>query len=224
MLIARRLALALVLVAAAALVTALIVAPARAAEIARGSNILSVQLAHGDADFGTPEGLTPGEVTAYEHSEWGGQVQLQRLLSDKWALALSFGIGTFSETNEYGENLPPNQPDGEYSQSSWNVRIGADRFVKLDDTFHLYVGPGIEYWTGSSHFDFEAFGVDEESEDTTRISLNGRIGAVWALSSAISLNGHLGGYVGTASAEQAGAKASWQPSGNNGALGLAFTF
>ena len=224
MVIARRLGLALVLVAAAALVTALLFAPARAAELAKGSNIVSLQLTNGDADFGTPEGLSPGEVTAYEHSEWGGQLQLQHMLSAKWALAVSYGIGTFKETNEYGNNAPPGSPDGEYTQSSWNVRVGADRFVSLADDFYIFAGPGIEYWSGDSEFDFPAFGVSEKSESTTRVSLTGRIGVHIGLSSALALNGHIGGYVGSASSEQAGAKASWMPSGNQGALGLALTF
>jgi hypothetical protein len=224
MVIARRLGLALALVAAAALVTALLFAPARAAELAKGANIVSLQLSHGDADFGTPEGLSPGEVTAYEHSEWGGQLQLQHMLSDKWALAVSYGIGTFKETNSYGEPALPGTPDGEYTHSSWNVRVGADRFVSLADDFHLFAGPGIEYWSGDSKFDFPAFSVTEESEATTRISLTARIGVHVGLSSSLALNGHIGGYVGTASAEQDGAEASWMPSGNQGAMGLALTF
>ena len=224
MAIARRIGLALALVVGAALVTAFLFAPARAAEVVEGSNILSFQLVHGDADFGTPEAISPGEVTAYSHSEWGGQVQFQRLLSDKWALALSAGIGTFSETNEYGTNAPPGSPDGEYTQSSWNVRVGVDRFVSLADDFQLYAGPGIQYWTGDSEFDFVAIGVVGVSEPTTRIALSGRVGANVGISSALALNGFMGGYVGSASSEQEGAKASWMPSGFQGGLGLAFGF
>jgi len=224
MVIARRLGLALALVAVAALVTALLFAPAKAAELAKGSNIISLQLTHGDADFAEPE-FGSGSITAFDHSEWGGQLQLQHMLSDKWALAASYGIGTFSETNKPGDNAAPNSPDGEYTQSSWNVRLGADRFVSLADDFYLFAGPGIEYWSGSAEFDFPAppFPYVTETGQTNRISLTGRIGVHIGLSSSLALNGHFGCYVGSASVDQAGAEASWMPSGNQGALGLAFS-
>ena len=220
MVIARRIGLALALVVGAALVTAFLFAPARAAEVVKGSNILSFQLVHGDADFGTPEGLSPGEVTAYSHSEWGGQVQFQRLLSDDWALALSGGIGTFKETDEPGDNASPLEEDFEYSQSSVQFRVGADRFVHISPTFHLFVGPGIQYWSGSAKF--ESGGISVESENTTRISLNGRMGAHISLGSSFGLTGHIGHYLGTASAEDAGAKVSWMPSGFESAAGISF--
>lgn len=224
MVIARRLGLALALVAVAALVTALLFAPAKADELVKGTNLISLQLTTGDADFGTPDDFvgSEGEVTAYSHSEWGGQLQLQHMLSDKWALAVSYGIGTFKETNEYGEKAPPNLPDGEYSQSSWYARIGADRFVSVADGFQLFAGPGIEYWSGDAKFDFPAyFATSFESESTTRISLTARIGVNIDFSSSLALNGYLGSYLGSASTEDSGAKASWMPSGNQAALGLA---
>ena len=224
MVMARRLGLALALVAGAALVTALLFAPARAAEVVKGSNILALQLAHGDGDFVSPE-TGDGVISAFDHTEWGGQIQFQHLLSDKWALALSGGIGTFSETNKYGYNFdPPGSPDGEYTQSSWNIRIGADRFVHLSPDFHLFVGPGIEYWSGDAKYDFPAEPFVAETGTTTRVSLTGRVGANVGLSSALALTGYIGGYVGTASADQAGAEASWTPSGNQAAVGLAFGF
>ncbi len=223
MVIARRLGLALALVAGAALVTAFLFAPARAEGVAKGSSLLALQLAHGDGDFVSPE-FGGGSISAFDHSEWGGQLQFQHLLSDKWALALSGGIGTFCETNTYGDNAPPNTPDGKYTQSSWNIRIGADRFVHLSPDFHLFVGPGIEYWSGSAEYDFPAESFETETGTTSRISLTGRIGAHVGLSSSLALNGYFGGYVGNASADQEGAEATWSPSGNQGALGLALSF
>ncbi len=223
MVIARRIGLALALVVGAALVTAFLFAPARAAEVTKGTNILSIQLSHGDGDFVSPE-AGGGAISAFDHSEWGGQLQLQRMLSDKWALALSGGIGTFSETNTYGDNAPPDSPEGKYTQSSWNVRIGADRFVTLTEGFQIYAGPGIEYWSGSADYDFPAEGFVEETGTTSRFSLSGRLGANIAMGSSLALNGYIGGYVGSASADQEGAEATWMPSGNQGAVGLAFTF
>ena len=58
--------------------------PVRAEGLAKGSNLLSFQLTTGTADLATPEGGTGG-ITAYDHSEWGGQIHFQRLLSDDWA-------------------------------------------------------------------------------------------------------------------------------------------
>jgi hypothetical protein len=224
MVIARRLGLALALVAVAALVTALLFAPAKAAELAKGGNIISLQLTHGDADFVSPE-LGTGSISAFDHSEWGGQLQLQHMLSNTWALAVSYGIGTFKETNTYGDNALPGTPDGEYTQSSWNVRVGADRFVSLADDVHLFAGPGIEYWSGDAEYDFPpAYGPTAETGTTNRVSLTGRVGVHIGLSSSLALNGHFGCYIGSASADQAGAEASWMPSGNQGALGLALAF
>lgn len=220
--ILKRLGLALILVIGAAILGALLVAPALAQGIDKGSTILSFQLSHGDGDFATPEAFDPGWITAYDHTEWGGQVQLQRLLSSNWALALSVGIGTTGETDTPGDNALPGAQEFKYSQSSFNVRVGADRFAHISPGFHLYAGPGIQYWSGKAEFDDGTTVI--ESESTTRIALSGRIGAIAALSESIALSGQIGGYIGHASAEDAGAEASWSPTGNDGSLGLSFVF
>jgi hypothetical protein len=196
-----------------------VAAPARAQGLAKGSNILSLQLTTGTADLATPEGGSGG-ITAYDHSEWGGQIQFQRLLSDDWALALSGGIGTFSETDTPGDNAAPGEEDFKYTQSSMQFRIGADRFVHISPTFHLFVGPGIQYWSG--HGKFETGSVSVESEDATRWAFNGRMGAHVALGNTVALEGHLGHYLGKATAKDTGAEVSWSPSGIESAVGIAF--
>src|SRR5687768_6071927 len=129
--ILKRLGLALALVVGAALLGALLVAPASAMTgLHKGSTVLSFQFAHGDGDFVTPE-VGTGFITAYDHTEWGGQAQVQHLVSENWALAVSLGLGTFKETNEPGANAVPGSTDFEYSQSSWNVRFGMDRMAHL---------------------------------------------------------------------------------------------
>lgn len=193
-----------------------VAAPARAQGLAKGSNLLSLQFTTGTADLATPEGGS-GDITAYDHSEWGGQIQFQRLLSDDWAIALSGGIGTFKETDTPAD---PGEDEFEYTQSSTQFRIGADRFVHISPTFHLFVGPGIQYWSGSAKF--EEGGVSIESENTTRFAFNGRMGAHVALGSSFGLEGHVGHYFGTASAEDAGAEVSWTPSGFESAVGISF--
>lgn len=220
--ILKRPALALALVAGVALASALFLSPASAAGLTKGSTVLSFQLAHGDADLATPEVFDPGYITAYDHTEWGGQIQLQHLLSENWALAVSAGIGTTKETDEPGTNALPGAQDFVYKQSSFNGRFGFDRFVHLSPEFHLFAGPGIQYWSGKGKFDDGT--TEIESESTNRIALSGRIGANIALGESVSLVGHIGGYMGRASAEDAGAKATWQPSGNEGAIGVGFSF
>jgi len=196
-----------------------VAAPAHAQGLAKGSNLLSFQFTTGTADLATPEGGSGG-ITAYDHSEWGGQIQFQRLLSDDWAIALSGGIGTFKETDTPGDNAPPGEEEFEYSQSSTQFRIGADRFVHISPTFHLFVGPGIQWWSGNGKF--ESGGVSVESENATRFAFNGRLGAHVALGSSFGLEGHIGHYFGTASAEDEGAEVSWTPSGIESAVGIAF--
>ena len=197
-----------------------VAAPARAEGLAKGSNILSFQLTTGTADLTGPEVFSPGFISAYDHSEWGGQIHFQRLLSDDWALALSGGIGTFSETNVPGDNAAPGEEDFKYTQSSVQFRIGADRFVHLSPTFHLFVGPGIQYWSGDAKQ--EQGTASLETATTTRWAFNGRLGAHVFLGDSFGLEGHLGHYFGFASAKDAGAEASWNPSGIESAVGISF--
>jgi hypothetical protein len=199
--------------------------PVAAAGLAKGSSILSFEIADGDGDFITPESGSGG-VTAYDHSEWGGQLQYQYLVSEDWAMAASFGVGTFKEKDTPGTNASPSDPTFTYKQSSWQVRLGADRFVHLSETFHLFCGPGLHVWSGKAKFtDATATtSTTVESESTTRVALDGRIGAHIGLGSSVALVGELGRYVGHASGKDAGAKAAWWPSGNHGAMGLAVSF
>ncbi|MEO6461743.1 MAG: outer membrane beta-barrel protein [Candidatus Eisenbacteria bacterium] len=218
--ILKRLALALALVTGAALIGALFIAPASAQGLHKGSNVLSFQLSHGDGDFVSTE--SGGFITSYAHTEWGGQAQFQHLMSEDWGIALSAGVGTFSEKNEPGPSAPLGSQEFEYSQSSWNVRFGLDRYVHLSPTFHLYGGPGLQYWSGTQERDFGA--VEDESESVTRVALSGRMGAHISLSESFGLNAHMGHFIGKASADDNGAEASWTPSGNDGAIGVAFHF
>jgi hypothetical protein len=193
-----------------------------AKEVEKGSAFLSIEFAHGTADLIAPEVFTTGSVSAYDHSEWGGQVMYQYLISENWAIAPSFGIGMFKETDEPGTNALPGTTDFEYKQSSWNVRLGLDRFVNVGDGFALFAGPGIEVWSGKAKFTQDP--NEEESEDVSRISLNGRLGAHVAIGESFGLTGYLGHYIGHASGDDTGAKATWWPSGTNGAMGFSFHF
>jgi hypothetical protein len=203
------------------LLALMIAAPATAA-VGAGTSMFAIQLAKGRADLVAPESGT-GYVSAYDHSEWGVQGQYWRMMSDDYALTLSGGVGMFSETNEPGDNATPGDEDFEYSQSSWNVRIGGDRVVSVGDRALLYFGPGIEYWSGTAKFDYGSLG-SEESEAVTRISLSARIGAMMNIGPSWGLSFQVGSRLGYATVEDAGAKATWWPSSTEGAGGITFVF
>jgi hypothetical protein len=201
-------------------------APSSAAPIEKGTNILAIQVTHGTADLVAPDFSGDGYITAIAHSEIGIQAQFQHLMSEDWALALSGGIGFFKETDEPGVLASPGDVDFEYSQDSFQARIGVDRFVHISETFHLFTGPGLQVWRGDSDFKggpSNAF--DDESEKVTRISLSGRLGAHIKLGEHFGLIGQFGHVIGHASAKDSdNAKATWWPSSTDGAGGFAFHF
>jgi hypothetical protein len=196
---------------------------ADAKEVQKGSAFLSIMLSQGDGDLIGPEELTTGSVSAYEHSEWGGQIQYQYLFNEHWAVAPAVGMGTFKETDKPGDNTTPGEGEFSYKQKSWNVRIGLDRFANLGDGFVLFAGPGFSLWNGHANF-AQDLTLDAESEDVTRISVDGRIGGHVAVGETLGLTGYLGQYIGHASGEDAGAKASWWPSGMIGGMGVSLHF
>ncbi len=208
-----------------ALAAATLATAASAAPIHKGSSILAIQVYEGDADFVNPEAFDPGYISAYGHSEIGVQVQYWRLLTNAYGLNFTGGIGFFNETNEPGGNAAPTAGDSKYSQSSWQFRVGGDRVVHINDRFHLFVGPGIQVWSGRAKFEDETPPAAEiESENVTRVAISGRIAAHVKMGDSFGLMGQWGHYVGRASAEDAGAKANWWPSGHQGAGGIAFNF
>jgi hypothetical protein len=181
--------------------------------------MFAIQLSNGVADLTGPEDGT-GYITAYDHSEWGAQAQYWKMMGPDYAFWVSAGASWFSEENEPGDNALPGSETFEYSQTSWNVRIGGDRVVNVGDRAAIYFGPGIEYWSGHAEFG-DAF---PSTPDVTRISLVGRMGGLMTIGSSWGLTGHIGHRIGYATAEEAGAKATWWPSSFDGAVGLAFVF
>ncbi len=203
-----------------------VAATAGAAPIQKGAKIFAIQLNEGTASLYSVSGQDITGATTYitgnMGTEIGVQAQYWQLLSDEYAFNVSGGIGFFKEKDEPGSAAPPGSPDVKYSQSSFKVRVGGDRVAHLTDRFHLFVGPGIEFWSGKSKF--EVGSSSTESENTTRIAISGRIGAHLKWTDSIGMFAQLGHFIGYASAKENGAKATWWASGHDGAGGIAFNF
>src|SRR5437773_2493781 len=112
--------------AACAALAALAATGVHANASAKGNSFLLFQLTNSDVSYASPLSAG-GSISAYPQTEWGGGVQYQHMVSPEWALALGGGIGKYKETDTpqaTGTDLKV-----EYRQSSWNARIGADRFI-----------------------------------------------------------------------------------------------
>lgn len=179
--------------------------------------LIGIQVTNGTADLVGPQ--AGGYLTAYDHSEVGLGIQYWRLMSRDYAFTFSAGIGTFSEKDEPGTNAPVGSGDFKYTQSSWTVRVGGDRAVKVGDRAIFYFGPGLEMWTGNAKFETSGSPA-EETADVTRFGLSGRVGGVMLLNDKLGFNCQIGRYVGIASAKEDGAKASWWASGFQASGGL----
>jgi hypothetical protein len=191
--------------------------------IGKGTSMFAIQLTSGTADLIEPEAGT-GYSTAFEHSEIGVSGEYWNMVAEDYAFTIAAGMGFFGETDAPGSNVGPGAPDVTYSQSSFNIRIGGDRVVKIGESAVVFFGPGFEYWSGSATFE-NIFGPGEvESESTTRYSLNARIGATMLLSETFGITMHGGQRIGHASAEDAGAKVTWAPSSFEAACGIVFAF
>lgn len=212
------------LIVAAALTLAL--ASTASAAVGRGTSMFAVQLTTGTADLYDPFDAGPtgsGYISAFDHSEVGVQGQYWMMMSDNYAFTVSAGIGFFGEKDEPGDNASPGSSDVEYTQSSFNVRVGGDRVVNVGEQAILFFGPGVEYWSGKA--EFQGFGgPDLETENVTRISLSGRIGATMTIGSAWGFNVSVGHKVGMAHAEDQGAKARWWASSLDSQGGIVFMF
>lgn len=196
------------------LAAGLLVASTAFAEGGKGEGLYGFQITNGTADLYYPS-ETAGYISAYQAPEFGFAFQYWRLMTNDYAFNMSVGMGMAKEIDKSANS---GDPDFEYSQSSFSIRVGGDRAAKIGDRAFLYFGPGIEYWTGKSKFD------DEESESSNRIAVSGRIGGVMMLSEKAGFNCQIGRFVGRASAKDSGAEATWWTAGFEGSGGLVFKF
>jgi len=189
--------------------------------LGKGSSLFSIQLGNGTADLVQP-GSTAGYITAFSVSELEPKVEFSHLMSDDYAFTMNAGIGMYSETDKPGDAALPGAPDVKTTVSSFFVRVGGDRIVKVGDRSMFYFGPGVEYWSGKYKYEADTF--EEESETTTRLSLSGRVGGIMMIGENWGFTCNVGRVVGIASAEWDGAKANWTPSSTNGSGGIVFHF
>lgn len=190
---------------------------APAAHAANPGVYLGLGLSSGTADLATED---TGYANAYDHSEYGVQFSYWNMMAKDYAFAASFGLGTFKETQKPGDNAPAGSGEFEYSQSSWNVRIGGDRVVRVGERAFLFFGPGIEYWNGKAKFELGT--ASAETEPVTRISLHGRVGASMMMGDNYGLTVSVGSKVGRASYTELGAEDTWFPSSMDGSIGLVY--
>ena len=197
---------------------------AAAATPEKGTNLLAFQFSEGSVDLVDVEGGT-GYLTSANfvtHPELGGLVQWSYFLTDEYAISVSGGIGYFSESDKPGTNALPADPDRKYTQTSWQARVGGDRYAHINDRFSVFAGPGIQVWSGK--WKYEAGTTTQESQNALRIALQGRFGVHVRWNESVGMFAHLGHYLGRVSAEENGAKTSWWASGRDGAGGVAVSF
>lgn len=185
-----------------------------------GASTFSIQIGTGAADLISPSGA--GFVTSFSLNELEPRLEFTHMFRDDYAFNLSAGIGTYSETNKPGDAALPGAPEQKTTVSSYFVRVGGDRVVKVGERATLYFGPGVEYWSGK--YKYESGTFSEESESTMRISLAGRIGGTMMLGESWGFTMNGSHRIGVASAEWDGAKANWTPSSTGASGGLLFVF
>lgn len=134
--------------------------------------------------------------------------------SDDYAGALS---GAYGLSSMKWEGAASGDPEIEATGKSLKFRLGADRLGKVGEKFVVFMGPGIEYWTGKQKLTVGA--TESESKSTNRFGVSGRIGGFMMLSEKVGVMGQVGHTFGFAKASD-GAKTTWMPSSFNASWGL----
>jgi hypothetical protein len=185
---------------------------AAAARLTKGNTVLWLGLNGNDAQLLNPSGgpLSEGEL--------GLHVALNHFLSDAWTIVLSGGFDAGRLKLE-----PVGGGEDKLSSTSFNVRLGGDRYAFINDDVALYAGPGILFWKGHGKFQAPP-GPDQTWPDVTQIGLNGRIGMYARLASHAALFGHIGQVIATNSGDDSGDKWTWWTNHHEGTVGLAFDF
>jgi hypothetical protein len=182
----------------------------------KGTSLLSLGLGQGTAD--TYAAAAPSYLAPSSSPETNLNAEYWYLFSDDYAFALSgaYGLGTMKWESAAGD------PDIEASTTSFKFRVGGDRVGKVGDRLVVFMGPGLEYWSGSGTLDIG--GTETESESVSRFGVSGRIGGFMKLAERVSIMGQVGHTFGYASVEDGGAKTTWWPSSFQASWGLTLAF
>jgi len=191
---------------------------ASAASLQKGASLLAIQLSRGVADL---TGDAGGILITFSRPEVGIQGQYWYFMADEYAVNVAGGIGYFKESDT-ADPAVPLATDFTQTVTSWQFRLGGDRFAKVSEKLQVFAGPGIQIWGGK--YKAEDPSGEAEGPSTTRYALSGRIGAHILLGENFGLMGHIGQYWGYATASEGGAETKWLPSGSEGAMGFSFGF
>lgn len=200
-------------------VLCLVATAGTASAAGKGSSMLSIGLGQGVADgysattVGASDYLEP---TASPETNAG--VEYWYSFRDDYAIALS---GAYGFSSMKWEGAAAGDPEIRATGSSIKLRVGGDRTGKVGDRLVVFMGPGIEYWTGKQKL--EVGTTESESESVSRFGVSGRIGGFMMLTEKVGIMGQVGHTFGMASAED-GAKSTWMPSSFNASWGLTFGF
>ena len=193
--------------------------------LVKGTSMIAIEIGQGTADVVDPEQnqslWQPAPVP-----EISAQVEFWHAFADDYAFNISGGAGYFSMNAE-----PMNKTANstiKLTTTSFHARVGGDRVGQVGDRLTLFLGPGIEFWSGKAKEKYEdgppASRSEETGPTTTRFGLSGRIGGFMKLSESVSLTGRIGHTWGYASVDKDGAKTTWLPSSFDGAGGVVFAF
>ncbi len=192
---------------------------ATASSVNAAGSKLSIGLGQGTADgYGAATVGTGSYLAPTSAPETNAGVEYWCAFSDDYALALS---GAYGFSSMKWEGAASGDPEIKATGKSIKVRVGGDRTGKVGERLTVFMGPGLEFWTGKQKL--TVGGVGSESESVKRYGVSGRIGGFMALTEKVSIMGQVGHTFGLATVTD-GAKTTWMPSSFNASWGLSFGF
>lgn len=203
------------------LMTSLLLAAltATAGAMERGRSMLSIGLGQGTADGYAPITVGTGDyLEPTSAPELNAGAEYWFAFSEDYALALSGAYGFSTMTWEPAD---AGDPEIKATGSSLKFRVGADRTGHVGERLVVFMGPGVEFWTGKQKI--ELGGAETETESVNRFGVSGRLGGFMMFSDQIGVMGQVGHTFGFASADD-GAKTTWTPSSFQASWGLTFAF
>jgi hypothetical protein len=190
--------------------------------------VLSLQIGQGTGDFVNPGRDNPGYVSISRDTrgQIEGGAEFWYRFTEDYAFNVSAAYGAFQETNQPGVNAPANSYEVSFKTSGYKVRIGGDRMVDLGHRLTFFAGPGFQWWSGKGTYKniYTPRPSSVDSPTSTRYAISGRVGSIMALTPTVGLVGRVGATFGYATAQEAGAKATWWPVGFESAWGVSYTF